>query len=62
MSESRKKPHAICGTCKPHNLGYMEWHADADRRQKRGETQRLCPECDLWRWPDELPKPKKGKP
>jgi hypothetical protein len=31
-------------------LGYREWHADADRRIKRGQKQRRCPACKLWVW------------
>ena len=31
----------------------MEWHADADRRHRRGERQRQCPVCRLWLWAHE---------
>lgn len=32
--------------------GYLAWHADADRRAKRGEKQRQCPDCKRWYWPN----------
>ena len=42
----------------PHNpterLSYMAWHADADRRDKAGQKQVMCPDCAIWQWPDQL--------
>ncbi len=32
------------------NLGYLNWHYDAERRQKKGEEQKKCPVCKLWIW------------
>ncbi len=34
-------------------LPYLSWHADAERRYRRGERQGYCLTCRLWRWPDE---------
>lgn len=33
-------------------LGYIAWHTDAKRRHKAGQRQRLCHDCQLWKWPD----------
>jgi hypothetical protein len=35
-----------------HGLGYLAWHADADRRSKAGQRQKYCTRCRRWRWPD----------
>ena len=35
-------------------VGYLAWHADAERRTDRGERQFLCGMCKLWRWKHEL--------
>ncbi len=45
--------------CIRSNLGYLEWHADAERRTKRGERQQRCPKCGLYYWPA-LQKPKEA--
>ncbi len=34
-------------------LDYIEAHADATRRLRRGERQRFCTGCSLWRWDDQ---------
>lgn len=34
----------------PPKLGYCEWHADAERREKQGQSQIQCPVCKLWVW------------
>ena len=34
-------------------LGYLQWHADANRRAKRGESQTQCRTCGRWLWADE---------
>lgn len=31
-------------------LGYIAWHADAERRMKAGEKQRYCRACRLYLW------------
>lgn len=37
-------------------LPYLAFHADADRRMKRGEKQRKCPVCQKWIWETEYRK------
>ncbi len=40
-----------CPDCPPQpKLGYLAWHADAERRAKRGEKQKRCPTCRLLYW------------
>lgn len=34
-------------------LGYLAWHAEADRRHKAGQRQRYCHTHRVWEWPDE---------
>jgi len=48
-------------------LGYMAWHAMAERRTANGERQRYCRACEHLRWettpcPEATgtPKPRKG--
>lgn len=47
--------------CVHSNLGYLAWHADAERRTKRGERQKRCPTCHLYYWPA-LQKKRKAAP
>lgn len=35
-------------------LGYLQWHADAERRAETGEVQSYCLTCHRYRWPDLL--------
>ncbi len=42
-------PKPTRGDCTD-TLGYMEAHADAERRMARGEHQVLCQQCERWRW------------
>lgn len=37
--------------CIQDNLGYVAWHADAERRAARGEKQKRCLKCRLYYWP-----------
>lgn len=39
-----------CPHRQPPELGYMDWHLDAEERHKRGERQKLCPVCVKWIW------------
>jgi hypothetical protein len=39
------------------SIGYMQWHAEAERRSKAGERQVQCPKCKLWtflKWPADV--------
>lgn len=45
-----------CEQCRPDNWNYPGFFADAERRTRRGQEQRQCPGCGLWRWPHELAK------
>lgn len=52
---------AVKGRQRQH-LPYLSWHADAERRHKRGERQLYCGECVTpelggWVWPDECDHP-----
>jgi len=40
-----------CRDCARQNLPYLSWHADAERRTKRGERQKKCKACGLYYWP-----------
>ena len=44
----------ICPTHKPLDLGYLQWHTEAERRTKKGMKQKQCPKCKLWLWKDEM--------
>lgn len=41
-----------CPLHREHELGYIQFFEDADRRAKRGEEQQQCPECKRWIWPE----------
>lgn len=47
--DSFEPPEKTRGDC-TEQLGYMEWHADAERRHKRGERQVWCEGCERWKW------------
>jgi hypothetical protein len=36
--------------CEEPDLGYMQWHADAERRHRAGERQLWCGMCGKWIW------------
>jgi hypothetical protein len=38
------------GDCTDPPLGYLEWHADAERRHKAGQRQTWCERCQKWQW------------
>lgn len=44
----------MCKTHSPHDLGYIAWFEDAERRYKIGERQKRCPVCKHYFWKDEL--------
>lgn len=52
MVQIREGEDWVCPKHRAHGLGYIKWHADADRRAKRGEEQVKCPECGGWIWSD----------
>ena len=39
-----------CSWHKSSTLGYLQWHADAERRAAKGQKQRQCPDCLHWFW------------
>lgn len=41
----------ICPRKEP--LGYIAWHAKAERQHKAGVKQTLCETCGRWVFPDE---------
>ena len=43
-------PEGLRGDCTDPELGYLEFHADAERRLERGEEPVMCKRCDRWRW------------
>jgi hypothetical protein len=52
---TKAQPAAVlrCSWHKPSGLGYLQFFADAEERDARGELQRQCPLCGLWHWPHE---------
>lgn len=55
MARHTTKP--VAGFCKHHrplDLGYLAWHAEADRRYKARLKQMECTSCGRWLWPDEV--------
>jgi hypothetical protein len=34
-------------------LGYLAWHAKAQRDMRRGVRQAMCARCGRWKYPDE---------
>lgn len=42
------------GKCQEPDLGYIQWHADADRRHKAGERQLWCGACGKWVWEEHV--------
>ena len=34
----------------PNRMGYMEWHAMADRLVSKGQKQTKCTACGLWKF------------
>lgn len=43
-----------CETHRPHNLGWLEWDADSEKRQKAGQRQKQCPVCKYWFYKDQF--------
>lgn len=44
-----------CKQCRPGpGMTYLGAHLDARERLKRGERQKQCLTCGLWRWPHQL--------
>lgn len=40
----------VCPHVEPPELGYLDWHADAEERHKRGERQLRCHNCGKCIW------------
>ena len=56
-SNGTKLPVSGSKPCLEHKqkeLGYLQWHSDAERRTKAGQKQKQCPKCLYWFWKDEL--------
>lgn len=47
--------------CDWNKLPYLQFHADAERRHKRGERQVWCRKCRIWVWPDQVALEHKGE-
>lgn len=43
-----------CPWHKPTQLGYLQFHEDASKRDKNGERQKQCHVCGYWFWPHEF--------
>lgn len=41
-----------CPWHKNKNMGYLQFFADADKRDAKGERQLQCKVCGYWYWPD----------
>lgn len=55
-SNGIKLPVSGSKPCREHKhkkLGYLQWFADAERRDKAGQKQKQCPKCLYWFWKDE---------
>jgi hypothetical protein len=42
--------------------GYLNWHAWAEAQDKAGLWQKLCSQCGLWKFPQELSQCAKCRP
>lgn len=40
--------------CGVKRLGYLAWHAKAQKLKAKGEKQTRCKHCGLYQWPYEL--------
>jgi hypothetical protein len=41
-----------CTSHKTETMGYLEWHAWAEERVKKGDKQKQCPKCKRWFFED----------
>lgn len=46
----------MCPQHKPisEHMGYLKWHDEAERREKKGMKQKQCHVCKRWFWKDEF--------
>jgi hypothetical protein len=54
MKSSDKNSKNQKTRCQSHkkskDLGYVQWHIDAEKRTLKGEQQIFCKSCERWIW------------
>lgn len=44
-----------------YELGHLQFFSDCEERAAKGQTQKQCPDCGYWFWPDKFGKKTKAK-
>lgn len=52
LSIKLPKKYFDCTTHKTETMSYLEWHAWAEERVKKGDKQKQCPKCKRWFFED----------
>jgi len=50
------RPSNRCAHHRPKDLGYLEWHAWAQKMTDAGKEQTQCPKCKHWFFKSEMGK------